>query len=329
MKTLNYFLKLTFLFGLITMMTTACKNDENVIAPDKPQPDGEALAQSHADFLEEAIQSFAVDIEEGGTVEGEQGTMLTFYANSLVDADGNDVTGEVDVELIEVFDRASMLLSDKPTQGRQEDGSIATLISGGEFFINATQNGEQLQMRPGMNMMLVAPTDTLDQGMQLFVNEDQDCLEPDCDVVWEEDRQGEMDAGNGPDGNMSYYAFPGNFGWTNIDRWYSDPRPKTTIYVDVPEWYDNTNCEVYITYDGEPTALARFDVYDPGTELFTEHYGLIPIGLEVHFIIVSIVDGQYNYAIQGATIEDNHVEVMGDLNPTTEAELIQMIEDLP
>lgn len=27
----------------------------------------------------------------------------------------------------------------------------------------------------------------------------------------------------------NYYVSFGNFGWTNVDRFYSDPRPKTTI----------------------------------------------------------------------------------------------------
>jgi hypothetical protein len=97
----------------------------------------------------------------------------------------------------------------------------------------------------------------------------------------------------------------------------------------VPEGYDNTHCAVYLSYDGEPTALASFDVYNDGTDLFTEHYGLIPIGLQVHFIFVSVVDGQWNYAIQSATITANHVQVISNVQPITEAQLENLIDDLP
>jgi len=330
MKTLNYFLKITFVYGLVAMLAMACGEDDGPqIDPEEFLPDGEALAQRQADALEEAMQTFIMDAEEGATVEGEQGTKLTLYGNSLVDTDGNEVSGDIEVELIEVFDRANMLLSDKPTQGRQEDGSIATLISAGEFFINAKQDGEPLELKPGIGFQLEVPAEQIDQDMRLFTNENADCVEADCDVIWEEEREGGIEMGMNPNGDMSYYAFTDQFGWTNIDKWYSDPRPKTTIFVDVPEGYDNTNCSVYITYDGEPTALARFDVYNEETELFTEHYGLIPIGLEVHFIVVSIVNDEYQYAIQGATIEENHIEVMGELTETTEEELVQLIEDLP
>ncbi|GAA0891232.1 hypothetical protein GCM10009122_09110 [Fulvivirga kasyanovii] len=333
MKTLKFLTNLVFIFSIMTTALIGCKDDDNVtVTPDVKIPDGEALQEKYAEHLNEASQTFQVDAESGGAVTGEKGTYLYFNANSMIDADGNDVTGNIDIELIELYDKAQMLLGDKPTRGRQEDGSIATLVSGGEFFINATQNGEQLQLKPGIGFQIVVETDSLDMDMQLFVNENGDCLEADCEVIWEEAKgrleAGDAQGGNG-DGGGAYYGFADNFGWTNIDRWYSDPRPKTTLYVDVPEGYDNTNCSVFLSYDGEPAALAKFDVYDEETGLFTEHYGQIPIGLEVHFIVLSVIDDQYYYAIQGATITEDHVELIGDLSPTTEAELIQMVEDLP
>jgi hypothetical protein len=70
-------------------------------------------------------------------------------------------------------------------------------------------------------------------------------------------------------------------------------------------------------------------VYNDATGLFTEHYGLIPIGLQVHFIFVSVVDGQWNYAIQQATITQNHVQVISNVQPVTEAQLETLVNDLP
>lgn len=333
MKTLKFLTNLVFIFSIITTTLVGCKDDDNVtVIPDVKIPDGEALQAKYAERLKEATQTFEIDAENGGSITGEQGTDLYFSPNSIVDAEGNDVTGNIDIELIELYDKAQMLLADKATRGRQEDGSIATLVSGGEFFVNAKKDGEQLQLKPGIGFQIVVETDDLDMEMQLFVNENADCLEADCEVIWEE-AKGRLEAGDAQGGNGegggAYYGFAENFGWTNIDRWYSDPRPKTTLFVDVPEGYDNTNCTIFLSYDGEPDALAKFDVYDQETGLFTEHYGLIPVGLEVHFIVLSVIDDQYYYAIQGATITENHVELIGDLTPTTEAELIQLVEDLP
>jgi len=82
-------------------------------------------------------------------------------------------------------------------------------------------------------------------------------------------------------------------------------------------------------YDGESGTLALLDIYDPDTGLFSEHYGLIPIGLEIHIIFVPVQDSQYIYAIQSATVEENHVEVIGTTSTATEAELVAIINALP
>ena len=68
---------------------------------------------------------------------------------------------------------------------------------------------------------------------------------------------------------------------------------QNTIYVyegknDVPQGFNETNSAVYVSYDGEDNALALFDVYDTDEDMFTEHYGQMPIGLQLHFIFVSV-----------------------------------------
>jgi hypothetical protein len=206
------------------------------------------------------------------------------------------------------------------------------LISGGEFYVNATQGGEQLTLKAGFT--IVAPTENtgkIDEEMNLF-NGEINCEGDDCDLVWQEvnDRGiqiGEFQTTGGF--KTAYYVFQSEFGWTNIDKWYSDPRPKTKIFVDVPDGYDRSNCAVYMAYDGEPTALASFDTYDDEKKLFSEHYGLIPIGLKVHFIFVSIIEDEVQYALQSATISENHVETIDDIKAITQEELVTLIHALP
>jgi len=120
-----------------------------------------------------------------------------------------------------------------------------------------------------------------------------------------------------------------SFGWTNLDRWYNFTGDKTQLYVDVPDGFDGDNCEVYLSYDGEPTALARMDIYNSTSALFTEHYGKIPVGQQVHIILIAEINGQLHYTIQGTTIVENHTEVMADPQPTTQAQLESIINALP
>lgn len=332
MKNMRVFIKLV-LCGFILVSTSGCDDEKDAKAPVKI--DGEAMLENFSAHMDELTQEFAINAASGGMITGDQGTTVMFYPNAFLNQNGTPVTGEVKIDLVEIFKKSDMLLSRRPTNGKKPDGSISTLISGGEFFVNATQNGNQLKLANGF--YLTAPvenTGEADHEMFLFDGVET-CEGDDCKLEWKQQEQGgvevvKRDAQGGASGTSTVYmAFQSKFGWTNIDKWYSDPRPKTTIFVDVPEGYDNTNCAVYLSYDGEPTALASFDVYNEGTGLFTEHYGLIPIGLQVHFIFVSVVDGQWNYAIQSATIAANHVEVISNVQPVTEAQLEDLIDDLP
>ena len=295
------------------------------------QPDAEALQTFFASGIKNRTQNFLVNASTGGEIKGSEGTMIRFFTGAFLEEDGDAVTGYVEVSLIEVYDRASMVITSKPTNGKDGDGNISTMVSGGEFYVNAAKDGVALKSG---GFQIVAPTDNtggIDQDMKMFDGL-ENCDGDVCDVVWEQVKDRGMEIGEFQTTGgfeTGYYVWQSKFGWTNIDRWYNDPRPKTTIFVDVPAGYDNSNCAVFIAYDGEPTALGRFDKYDETKGMFTEHYGLIPVGLNVHIILISVIDDKIHYAIQGTTIVENHIEVIGDVKSVTEQELIDLIGELP
>jgi len=326
-----HFLGRALLTAIVLTNLSGC-GEETPAGPDDPKPDADALNHWFDTNTENQEQYFMVTASTGGNVTGNQGTIVKFGTNAFTKPNGDLVVGSVNITLIELYDRASMLLAKKPTNGKMSDGSISTLVSGGEFYVNATQDGVQLNLKSGFT--IVAPTENtgeIDQAMDLF-NGEIVCDGDDCDLVWQEVKDrgieiGEFQTTGGF--KTAYYAFQSKFGWTNIDRWYNDPRTKTKIFVKVPEGYDRSNCAVYMAYDGEPTALASFDTYDNDKKLFTEHYGLIPIGLKVHFIFVSIIEDEIHYALQSATITENHIETISDVKAITQEDLVSLVDALP
>lgn len=329
----NYFVTLLF-GGALALTSVSCNDSDSKPSVLKPGKD-DHVNPLFEENREDLVQTFSVSSVDGGDITGEQGTKIRFFPNGFLKSNGDPVTGPVDIKLIEIYKKSDMLLTKMPTQGRNDAGEIATLVSGGEFYVNATQGGEQL--KPNGTFVIAAPTAKTggeDLDMKPFIGVDE-CDNDGCKVVWKkQDRDikigGDGANGGGSGGSQSVYqVFQSQFGWTNIDRWYSDPRPKTTIFVDVPDGYDNTNCAVYLSYDGLGSSLALFDTYNASTALFTEHYGLIPIGLPVHFIMVSVINDQWYYAIHEATIVSNHVETFTTLQPTTEAELAALVDALP
>lgn len=279
--------------------------------------------------LEGITQNFQFNAENGSqSFTSENGVEITINGACLT-KNGNAVTGAVDIKYVEVFKKGTMLTTNKPTMGILPSGDKALLISGGEFFIEATQNGVILDTN--CNLQLIIPANLTggpDNDMILW----NGIIDEDGNLAWEENKGGGANGRGGvfAEGN-SYYAFISDFGWSNVDRFYSDPRPKTTILVDAPEGYNNTNSAVYLSYDGEDTGLANLDTYDPVTGLFSEHYGQIPVGLQCHVIFISEEDDNWKYAIKAVTIVENGIITINEneTSVVTEAQLITIINGLP
>lgn len=323
--------KLLLLFFAITFMTS-CKSKEDD-DDSESQPDGIALNQRFNDNRNDAVQTFSLDASTGGTVTGSQGTNVIIPANAI-GLNGVAVSGNIDIELIEIYDKAAMVLQNMSTKGKKANGDEEALKSAGEFFVNARQNGTQLEVLLPITVESrgVAPGEY--EAMKVFRAGDN--LED--NDVWEEadedgngindDAQGRE--GQGPDGEFILFSAldMNSFGWTNLDIWYNFAGQLTDLFVDVPDGYTADNTSVYLSYNGE-NGLARMDIYDTTLEMFTEHYGRIPVGQEVHFIMVVDIAGQLHYTIQAATIIEDHIEVMADPQPISEADLTVLINALP
>src|SRR5687768_2236817 len=71
----------------------------------KPKPDATRLHFFTQSNVAENTQFLTLDATTGGLLYGKKGTVLQFTNDSFVDAEGNPVSGEVDIKLIEIFDR--------------------------------------------------------------------------------------------------------------------------------------------------------------------------------------------------------------------------------
>jgi len=314
--------KSILLLALPTFLVIYSCNKPEVVPP--PTPDGAALDNFFESNLSSKIQTFTVDASTGGYVNGAAGTTIQIYPNTLLDASNNLVTGNVTVELIEIFDRATMMMTNKPTVGVMSGGDHSVLISGGEYFLSIKQNGAALHTDSYVEVHIpTSLTGGTDTGMQLFrgaIVEEE--------LLWEFENDSIEIVADSMFLGGSYSILDGEWGWANVDRFYSDPNPKTTLLVELPEGYDMTNSEVFLTYDGEPTALAKLDAMT--TEgYFSEHYGQIPIGLHVHVIAVTIIDDVLHYSIKAVTIAAGGIITITELAPTTQADLAVLINGLP
>jgi len=314
------------LLALATLLFASCTNNEDTT----PMPPS---AASFFAIKEQGVktntQSFTGTAGVGIiTLTSAKGVTIKLDGNALT-KNGNPVTGPIDIKFIELFDKGNMLITNKPTMGVMPDGKKSLLKSGGEFFIKASQGGVDLVSTGVIQLQVpVNLTGTMDTGMLFWAGDTKD----EDNLAWVNPRNA-AGTGNQKDGNVgfgqtSYNVSFGSFGWTNVDKFYSDPRPRTTVLAAVPTGYDNTNSAIYLSYDGEgQNALAKLDTYNPTTKQFSEHYGQIPIGLQMHVIFATEDNGNWRYAIKAVTVAANDVYTftLAETTVVTEAQMVAAI----
>lgn len=314
------------LLALATIIFASCTNNED-LAPIPPTT--AAFKGIQENGLKKNTQTFTATAGAGTiTLTSAKGVAITLNGNALT-KNGNPVTGAIDITFIELFDKGNMLITNKPTMGIMPDGKKSLLKSGGEFFIKASQGGVDLVSNGVIQLQVPANlTGAIDTGMIFWAGDTTD----EDNLAWVNPRN-PAGTGGQKDGNVdfkqnSYNVSFGNFGWTNVDKFYSDPRPRTTILAAVPTGYDNTNSAIYLSYDGEgQNALAKLDTYNSTTQQFSEHYGQIPIGLACHVIFATEDNGNWRYAIKAVTVAagDVYTFTLAETTIASEAQMVAAI----
>jgi hypothetical protein len=317
---------------LASIALTSCSNDDATSTEIFRPSNGEWYALRN-EALNSITQSFTMTAGTGAhTFTTVKGVQFTINSDCLTEAGNAIATGQIDIKYAEVFDPGTMITTDKTTMGKLPNGDMAMIISGGEFYINATRNGQQLDITCPMQLIIPGSlTGGAEPGMSLW----NGTIDDDGNLDWDEHEPNTNTQGGvfneGQGINAQYIAFLSDFGWTNVDRFYYDPRPKTTILVQAPTGYNFQNSGVYLHYDGEGSSLAKLDTFNSGTNQFSEHYGQIPIGLECHVIFVTEENGNFKYAIKAVTIAAGDIYIFTDAETTigTQAQLTAAINALP
>lgn len=303
----------TLLVATLFLITSCSISDDadptpwDILTP----PTAAAFKAIQEEAFNNLKQNASFNAEDGITFTSNAGVTLSIWGNCL-SLNGDPVTGSVDLEFVEIFDRGNMLTTNATTVGL-DNGEMKQLISGGEFHIKAYQNGEELDNICGM--MISVPTAITGgevPGMGPFIGE----IDENGNLVWLPQNT-EFWVGE-HQGSDAYNAFIENFGWFNCDVFVNDPDPKTEIQIAVPQGFNNENSSVYLARVGEPNSLAFL-------------YGEFPIGLEAHIIFLSEHEGDFRYAIQSITIASGQ-EIAFTLEQTAVAsleDLTQTINNLP
>lgn len=312
----------------LLLFAASCKKDIHDNGIRLALPKAENFQHLREQALAAITQTTTFDAEDGIEFISEKGAKLSIYGGCLTDLNGNAITGSVTLSYIEIYDRGNMVLTNKPLMGKDDNGNLLPLITGGEFNIEVWQGNNKLKTNCGY--MLDIPADLtggLDTDMIMW----NGIINEEGNLVWEEAATENAEQGGifANEESNTYNSWSDRFGWTNVDRFYNYNGAKTQIKVHVPSGYDNTNSAVYLAYEDQPGLLAQLDTYNHSEKLFSEHYGFVPVGLKVHVIFTSESNGHITYAIKEITIADNHIIQINnsDISITTPENLIDIIND--
>jgi len=111
----------------------------------------------------EYIQSFKVLSKKEIVIKGEKGTIIRIPENAFVDTKGVTVTGEITIELIEIYTKSDMLLNNIQTISNQK-----LLETGGMIYIKAFSQNMAVTLDKNKFFTLEFPTKNKQKDMNIF-----------------------------------------------------------------------------------------------------------------------------------------------------------------
>ncbi len=313
--------------GLLTMIFTGCKDKKDQILTPKVNNPSATMEE----FFENngaQKQDFTINVDNAiVTITGEQGTKVSFPEDAFVDLNNQPVSGDIQIELLEIYDQATMLLSEKPTTS---NGQL--LVSGGEVFIGATANGETLQLSDDVTIKieLPAPPTGTDNAMTLFtgsqgtsdtsqfnwvqvpnvvVNQNP------VDSVWIG-----QDTTNYFFYNPSTYIFTySQIGWINCDRFYNSTTTSMTINCNGIVT-DNSNLRAFLVFHNINSVLQLWADYS--TVGVMKSYN-VPVGEQVTVVVFYFKDGKEYMDMKDVTITTD-LSISVDLTEHSEEQIVAL-----
>ena len=261
-----------------------------------------------------APKKFTVQAGSQSSIVGQKGTRVVFAAHAFVTQSGAPVSGAVTIEFKEIYEVWEMVLNNKFTQvGRMP------IESGGEFFLRATQNGQELKVAPGVSLTAALPTRNPLPGMQVFTGSRFDSAgqsifswalasTPGNTVNLSQDTLGVRD----------YIMQFNQLDWINCDRFLDEPIHETTARIANP--VDGEKPIVLLHLTGRKSIMW---VWNSGGGVYKN---LTPEGAATFIAFVNR-DGQFYATFQPVQLERGK-EYPLTMMPMAEEEFQQRLRDL-
>lgn len=313
------------LAALLLLFTFALGAGCDLLRPgngDSKPSEGQVPYQTLEQFFAEQgadRQSFTISAGSNQQVTGDKGIQLYIPANAFVDPDGNPVSGDVELELEEIYSPEAMVKTNATT----ETASGEPLITGGMFRVEARQDGRELRLPDSSSISVAMPartnTGNIDR-MRLWTSDrSARSQSPNWSPVSEEPTaflEREDASGDRP----TWYTSISDLGFVNCDV-FNDETPTARLTIGQSGYAgDPANFRVFV-YSADPTGLLSASV---------ENGAFVRSGLphgSYTVVALGVDEGTQYFGTKDLTL-DGDQSVTVDVAPTSTADLEAALSQL-
>jgi len=206
------------------------------------------------------------------------GLQCTFYPGSILTASNTPVAGRIYIETQLLKAKGDMIRMGTPTTS---NGKL--LISGGEFFVRLTKNGQELQLAPNSRYYIQYNDPSPSPLMRLFAGDQTNPAVfnwlPLTDTL------------NTVTAFNQYYQVSTNrLQWINCDYFYDTTGiPQTIVSANLPANYTNANTTAYTVLNDMHAVVGMYG--NATTRKFST--GRLPANKQVTVVIISKQGNDY------------------------------------
>lgn len=302
------------------VVLASCKKDVEDPTPSTPYTPPVSSSDNKAaellnDYYEAQKQSFSVDASSPNWIYGQKGTSLYFSGNNFEDGNGNAITGNVDITLVENYSKLDMLMTNKVTLA-STGGGTEILISGGEFYLEASQNGNLVEVVNPIQVTTAGSNNTIGAAQMALFDGTTDAL---GNITWTQNND-TINIVQDSSGIGYGFGWNDSLSWINCDYFMNNPGPQTGVEVNVPSGYDDANTMIFMVFTNDNAVTAIYNYANGAFD--TGSYYTVPEGMDVSFVAISDYNNQIQYAvISNSIITTNHTETIASADFTTVADM--------
>lgn len=293
-----------------SLIIFSCKKDKGGFAdPVRPEDPSTSFNMNDKQKLLRDLatpaETFVINTNAVSTISGSKGTQIVISPSAFVTISNQPVTGNITIKLKEALTKKDMILNNAVPVSNKN-----LLVSGGEIYLSAWQNGQQLKKNPafnGINVNIPISGSPASQMALFYANGDEDLSNDTLNWTPSNDTVSvyQDTSSAGP-----YYSFypdslnTGSFNWANCDYFWNDPNPKTSLTFTLTGQFDNTNTAIYLSLNGNNVLMQAYpNSYSSLTQGFSAYN--IPINNNFTLVCISYVGGNYYYYSMPITSSTN------------------------